>query len=94
MRITFRKRPNERGLARHVQGPRGYEVRLDGKTIAAVSPLPVGFHEYRGWYWYCGQRTDLGIEYRNTCRSPVDTADEAKAQCKAYLLACLKGRKP
>lgn len=90
MRITFRKHANKTGLARVCQGPRGYDAKINGVVVASIYPLSVGFHEYRGWYWACAKNESLGIEHRNTYATPTNTADEAKAQCKAYLLACVK----
>jgi len=36
-KLTFKKEASERGLARVCQGPRGYEIKLDGKRIGSIS---------------------------------------------------------
>ena len=79
MALRFRKQPNETGLARVVQGPRGYELRDGTKVVMHVAPL-TGYgrarHQVNGWYVY-----GLGI---NTTSEPVTTADEAKAFAMAH----------
>jgi hypothetical protein len=71
----WRKDPRATGLARVVQGIRGWHLCEDGKTIAWVSPVP-GSYGHK-WYWYgFGQ---------NTYGRPVDTAKEAMQQVKDYI---------
>jgi len=76
MALRFRKQPNETGLARAVQGPRGYELRDGTRVVMHVAPLLYRRWEITGWYVY-----GLGI---NTASNPVDTADEAKAFALAH----------
>lgn len=79
MALRFRKQPDERGLARVCQGPRGYELRDGTLVVMHVAPL-TGLgrarYEVAGWYVY-----GLGI---NTASEPVATADEAKALALAH----------
>lgn len=90
MRITFKRDARETGLARVCQGPRGYEIRADGKRVGHVSPLCPDRWIITGWYWYCAANDAMNIELRNTAKTPVKTVDEAKAQAKAYIVECLK----
>ena len=73
----WRKQPNAIGLASACQSPRGYELREGQEIIAWVSPLTRDRFEVIGWYWYgFGQ---------NTCDTPTDTADKAKAGVMAWI---------
>jgi hypothetical protein len=85
-RLSWRKEPNERGLASIGQPPRGYELRFDGKQIAGVSPLFAGWsRDIKGWY-YCARSDEYGVPLMNTCSGkPFATKDEAKAACDAYV---------
>jgi hypothetical protein len=88
VKLTWSKQPNERGLARVVQGPRGAILKADGERVASVSPKPIGFHKYRGWYWVA--RDDASrIPLRNSCGEPAATLDEAKVQAESYVRECL-----
>ncbi|MCK9369170.1 hypothetical protein M0R04_04430 [Candidatus Dojkabacteria bacterium] len=66
------KEPSESGLARICQLPRGANLKEDGEILAMVRPLVQDYLSVVGWYWY-----GFGL---NTCRSPVNTLDEAKKQ--------------
>lgn len=71
--------PRETGLRAVVQGERGFQLKKDGDVIVRVAPIKKGgssWGEVIGWYWY-----GMG---QNTCISPCDTADEAKAQAMAH----------
>ena len=49
-RYSWRKQPNEAGLARVCQRPRGMELRFAGATVGHVA-----HHGERSFYWYgCG----------------------------------------
>lgn len=73
MALRWAKQPNERGLSRIVQGPRGFELRDGGRTEMHVAPLGRNTAQ---WYWYG--------HGKNTCASPVATAEEAKQQAAAH----------
>jgi len=73
----WRKQPSATGLARICQGPKGYELRENGVTIAHVDTIAKNRFTIVGWYWY-----GFG---KNTYSNPVKTAEEAKAQVMAYL---------
>ena len=67
----WRKQPNEIGLSRVFQSPRGYDLTENGETLIVVRPIQVGWgHDYDGWWWY-----SYGL---NTRRTPFKTKDEAK----------------
>jgi hypothetical protein len=89
MKLTWSKEPDERGLGRAVQAPRGRILKCDGKHIATVEPFTVGFHKYDGWYWYCGDDDELGLRHRNTCDEPLPTIEEAQRQCEIWIRARL-----
>lgn len=99
-RITWRKEPSEQGLARIGQGPRGYQLCINGKCIADISPVRNGFQpEYIGWMWSCASNDELGIVWKNTSaekRKPYpmtdDGMEQAKADCKTYIVTCLKAK--
>ena len=99
-RITWRKEANEQGLARIGQGPRGYELRINGNRVADISPVRNGFKlEYIGWMWSCASNDELGIAWKNTSaekRKPYpmtdDGMEQAKADCKTYIVTCLKAK--
>ena len=80
MTKRWRKQPNETGLARVVQSPRGYELREGNEKLIQVAPLS-GKNRWDiiGWYWY-----GLG---QNTYKTPVATPVEAKTEAIAWLKA-------
>ena len=83
MALTWRKQPNETGLARVTQGPRGFQLRKDGEIVMWVAPLLVRWKSYDivGWYFY-----GAGA---NTSHEPCATAEEAKTQAKKHYLETL-----
>lgn len=77
MAKRWRKQPDETGLPRVCQSPRGYELRENGEIIAHVVPCMKDTVTIASWYWYgFGQ---------NTSNSPRQTADECKKQVKEYI---------
>jgi len=76
----WRKEPNETGLARVCQSPRGFDLTQAGKILARVRRTRNG-----GWFWY--------MLSHNTCDNPVATADEAKAEVMLALIA-FRSKKP
>lgn len=93
-RLRFKREPDEQGLARVCQGPRGADLWYGGRDVGSVSPKKVGWGagDYKGWYWCCPEIADLGIEHRNTSSAPVDTLEEAKAALRAHVEGCLKAK--
>lgn len=81
VRLSWRKQPNETGLARVCQGTRGFELRQGKETLAVVAVL--GGRYSRGpWYWY-----GMG---RNTASQPAPTFDTAKAEALAWVKSQLE----
>jgi hypothetical protein len=99
MRLTWKREPNETGLRSVDQGERSHKLRLNGQgdVLASVChSSPNAFFPDRptGWYWTCGKNKELGIEWKNTCNEPLfETPEEAKKECKAYILKALKEAK-
>lgn len=90
-RMTWRKEPNETGLAAIGQAPRGAILKVDGTDVARVYPKPIGGYgrrEYRGWYWTAASST-LPIPWQNTSDRPVATIEAAKEAAAAYARSCL-----
>jgi hypothetical protein len=67
MAARWRRQPDEQGLARVCQSPRGLQLREKGVVILRVNHLRGG-----GWYW-CG----MG---QNTCDNAASSMEEAKEQ--------------
>ena len=85
-RLTWSRQPDDSGLARIIQGPRGAVLKADGKPVAHVSP-DMGGRVYRdilGWYFYGMGRNSLNDPDR---AGIFPTIDEAKAACKAWIVA-------
>ncbi len=80
MRLTWKKDKRERFQA----GPPGRALRLDGREVAHVLPVLVGWRqEQNGWYWHT-----VGLpftHYRNTCNTPVPLQIDAEEQAKQYI---------
>ncbi len=88
-RLTWKREPNETGLARVCQGKRGWDLRINGNRIAMVRPWTKGFDRtVRGWYWYGGSDA-LAVPRMNTCDSPTKTSEEACAECEAHVRKAL-----
>lgn len=93
-RITWSKEPNEQGLSRVNQGPRGAILKVNGFLVARVQAHCVGYHNYNGWYWVA--RYDKGennqtfeVPLKNTCAKPAKDLEVAKAECEAYVRGVL-----
>ena len=91
MRITWRKQPNEKGLSRVCQSPRGAILRVDGRDVARVQAHRTDWQHYRGWTWYA-RCDELGVALLNDGRVHM-TIEDAKAAAEAYVRACLESRK-
>lgn len=76
MSARWRKQPHERGLSGFGQGPRGFELRENGKLVIMVEPLVKDRFTVVGWYWY-----GMG---QNTCMTPCKTMEDAKQQATEY----------
>lgn len=93
-RLRWKLDPAETGLRRIVAGPRGSTLRDESGTRYATVAT-VGRRHGAPWYWVAGWES--GVPYMNTCRDPVATVDEAKAEALAHVRAALQttgGGKP
>jgi hypothetical protein len=91
MKITFKARPRSGGLASVGEGPRGWDIRLDGKEVGSVYAAGGGAFTgpMKGWYFVFGLDEKLGIPYINNCNKPQKDADVVKKQAKEYLMKVL-----
>ena len=83
--LRWKMEPRETGLRSIGAGPRG-SILHDGSGDSLVSVVPDGGGcrgPLIGWFWVCSQRDWL--PYANTYKTPVATADEAKAAAMAYV---------
>lgn len=83
MLLRWKLHPRETGLRAVCAGPRGSDYHDGKKIYAKVQALGGGGRLTVGWFWVAGW--DSGIPHKNTSRTPVATADEAKAQAMAYV---------
>ncbi len=79
MRLRWSTEPNETGLARVCQGPRGAILKVDGEEIGRASFSRV----YDGWYWnaYSGIQRTIQRRYGHG----ISTLEAAKDECEAYV---------
>lgn len=91
-KIRWKKNPAETGLRRVGAVARGY-VLHDGKTkYAYIYPNGgVWSSKQNGWYWVVP--THESIPYENTCQTPCETVEDAKAKAKDYVMSHLKKAK-
>lgn len=92
-RLTWSRQPDETGLARVCQPPRGAILKANGKEVAYVSPV-LGWpnRHILGWY-FVGMGQNSYNDPDGTGVFP--TMNEAKAACKAYIVGQLaKGTTP
>jgi hypothetical protein len=87
--LRWRRQPNESGLARVIQGERGWHLMYGDDRMGTVSRLD-RHNPSDGYYFYAGH-TRLGVPSRNTASDPpFPDADAAKAACREYVEAHLK----
>ena len=78
-RLTWSREPNERGLARVCQAPRGYIGKVKGEVVFRVGcSRDLGSFEARSWYW-CGLDRNSASEGKRFA-----TKEEARDDAKAY----------
>jgi hypothetical protein len=85
-KLTFRKTPNEQGLSKVGQSPRGYIIKINGIEIGAIFARSVGWQGWDGWYYYVSSE-DLGITHYNQAAAKkfCRTLDDAKLSVTNYL---------
>lgn len=89
-RITWKREPRATGLAGVVQGPRPYNIKIDGYEVGAVScsrwrDIPI-------YYWCVRSYAAWGIAWRNTAAENRYFTTEQKAQeaCEKYVRECIE----
>lgn len=86
-KLRWKLQPREKGLRAVGAAPRGYQYHDGNEIYATVSPNGGGWQRKQdGWYWY----SRVSGESVNTCRTPVATIEEAKAQAQAHVKEYLK----
>ena len=89
MNVRWKKNPNLTGLAVVCSGPQGSKLHNGSDTLAWTGYSNGSFDKGVGWYWVSPVNSDLNIHFMNTCRSLVDTEQEAKQAAKAHIDDCL-----
>lgn len=86
MRITVRRQERERGLAAVTQGPRGFDIRINGECVGHVRwGHNFGKEQSSGyWYWWA-QSTRYGVPHKNTASEPSNSLELARDACRAYV---------
>lgn len=96
MTLRWRKDPRETGLRSIGAGPQGHKLFLDDEEdyLATVSPSGGGWMgPLEGWYWVVPEEEKLGLKFKNTCETPVETEKEAKDAAKKYVVECMAAHK-
>lgn len=90
LRMQWRRQPNETGLARVIQAPRGWDLRATGSIakLASVRPKTDMSRSVRGWYFYGGDDT-RGVPTENTAAHGAKTPEDAMAQAERHFLTHL-----
>ena len=83
MRLRWKLEDRETGLRAICAGPRGSYLHDGTETFARIQACG-RFSDKTGWFWYASN-DNHGIPLFNSARTPVQTADEAKAQAMAYV---------
>jgi hypothetical protein len=89
-RLTWSRNPRETG--RVSAGPRGWTLKADGVRVGSVSIAYEGFsRDVEGWY-FAARGADIALNNSAARGVFYPDAEEAKAACKAYVVACLKAK--
>lgn len=86
-RLRWRRQARERGLAGVGQGELGADLIYLGEPIASVRAVHYHLPDYGKWWWHAG---GSGVPYRNMCRGPVNSLEEAQAAALAYVKGYLE----
>jgi len=70
----------------------GYELMYGDTRVGSASSLARTMFPAGGFYWSSPANETLGITLANTASRPLTTMEEAKAQLRAHVEACLKAR--
>lgn len=91
--LTWKREANEQGLSSIGQAERGWELRLNGRRIASVSPLSGGRRwETVGWFFSASENAELGTDLANSAQRGVKTPAEALAQAERHFLTALASK--
>lgn len=85
-RLTWSRQPDNTGLARVAQSPRGAYLKANGNHVGTVSPDLGGplRRDILGWYFYGMGRNSFNDPNRTGI---FPTMDEAKVACKVWIVA-------
>lgn len=91
MRVTVRNEPREKGLASVLHFNRGYEIRVDNRTVGRVGYSRGLGHGSAGWFWYAMDEA-LNIPLRNSAFDGATYATKEKARdaCLVYVRESLR----
>lgn len=92
MKITFKRKERQPGLAGVSEGPRGWDIRLDGNCAGSISYISRD-HKENPFTRPCSSDplyvcvwASSGCPHINTCHDRLfDTPEEAKAFAKNYI---------
>lgn len=102
MKITFKRREKERGLARVCSGHRGYEINLNGERIGSIDHDTE--HKGSNWGWVplstdpwtvCVSRHGSIPHYNGSAETPKKlflNLDDAKRWAKDYIRKHLEAK--
>ena len=79
MALRWKKEGREKGVAGVCQGPRGFDLMLDGVRVASVR-----FYQRTTKAWWSA-RLDPWLPIENTCRKPAASIEVAKEQAMTYV---------
>lgn len=89
MRITFKQHTRETGLRAVCAGPRGWDIKVNGKRVGSVSWVNAGIGSVKrpmGWFFVVSDP----FPYINTCDAPLEDSEQVKANAKAYIQAAMR----
>ena len=86
MKVSFTKQKNETGLSRMVQGPRGYDCKIDGvhvgQVLACRKPGATDKHNYVYLWWI---RYNDAVQNSAAHNLYFETALEARDHMKRWI---------
>lgn len=92
--LRWAREPNETGLRRVCQGPRGWDLYAGKEKIAYVSPRYRGFgREIVGW-WFVARSDEMGVPLCNFASTPEASPRNARARAVIYVLPFLRAKFP
>lgn len=92
-RITFKRKEKETGLAAVGAGPRGFDVKVDGRAVGHIYARGGDWRgPFQGWYYVLPQNAVPGSPHVNTsdAKELYSTEDEVKDAVKKHLVEFLE----